>query len=184
MKLTEEKIKAWKEAHGEIQLIETDDGKQAVIWTPTQSLNVMKQVITALQQSEYDAVEVVLNNCLIEGDDLTGDAHVMGISKQIISLTVLPTAEIIQGNGHEIIHVPQKNFKAKVRKVNRGDVEFSSEKNGKRVPFETNISILKRIWKDTEKKYTEVLNDDRLHMAMLSVVDELKEENEAKIKKL
>ncbi|ANQ49615.1 hypothetical protein MY04_4798 [Flammeovirga sp. MY04] len=184
MELTQDKIQAWKKEHGDINLIETEDGKQAVIWNPTQSLNVMKQVMTAFQNSEFDAVEVVINNCFIEGDDLTGDADIMGIAKKIKHLLDLPDAFIKDEKEETFICVPEFDYKVKVRHVTRGDITFANEKNQKNIPFDTNIEILKRVWKGTEKEYQNLLLSDRLHLALLTVVNDLKKENEASLKKL
>ena len=84
MENTEEKfIEELKAKHGQIYLIEFEDGKKAYLKKP--SRNVLSMAMTKMQSNPLGFAETILNQCFVAGDEevKTSDEYFLGAAGQL-----------------------------------------------------------------------------------------------------
>jgi hypothetical protein len=91
-KVTEEQIASWKKQHGEVFQLTGPDGRQAYISKATRKVISLAQF--KMQESPISAVEVILENCWLAGDEelKEDDGFVLGVQQHIN--TIIETKEV------------------------------------------------------------------------------------------
>lgn len=95
MENTEEKfIEELKAKHGQIYLIEFEDGKKAYLKKP--SRNILSMAMTKMQSNPLGFAETILNQCFIAGDEevKTSDEYFLGAAGQLEHLMEVKNAEL------------------------------------------------------------------------------------------
>lgn len=182
MKATEEQIRAWKEQYGAIYQLESE-GKTAYVYDPVNSLPKMKILLQAMLKGGFEYVDAFLAQCWIDGDPevKTDDSIKTGLIDQVMELVDIPASTIDFVGGFADIQIEDRSFR--VRMATRLDLKYAEDRNRSNKPLDTQIYLLDRIAVDAEalKEWRE---DNRLYMALLLAVNQVKDRKYVSIKKL
>ena len=180
---TKAQIEAWKKEHNckVVYKITSEDGKVAYIKDPVSDLKIMKMATTALQKSDSLYVQVVLNQCWLDGDDeiKEQEEYGAGLVNQLNNITEIPNAIITREGSKYIMEV--EGVKIEVRAAKRADVLLAEQKNRANEPFETNIHLLDII-KITDIK--DIKKDSRVYIGFLAALDDVKNKVAVAVEKL
>jgi hypothetical protein len=178
-KVTKAQIEEWKKKHGTIFEIESD-GKFGYIFDPVSDLRIMKSFISAQSEESMKAIDVILNNCWLGGDeDLKKDDCKMSLLEQVNEIIEIPEFEIINHKDHYLVKVD--DLECKLKPAQRGDLKYAEDRNKMGKPFDTNIHLLERL---TMTDLGPFKKDNRKYLALLLAVKDAKQKKDAFIKKL
>lgn len=182
-KITEEQIAEWKDAHKELIVLETEDGKKAILRDPIYDLNVMKAAITALRKNDYDFVDCILTNCWLGGDEeiRKDEAYQIFLVDNLKELVELPDFTVTKDDIGYLI--TSEGVSIGCRAATRADITKAEKRNHNNQPFATAEFILNEI---ADKNYVQDIK--KLHpkafLGILRGVEEVKDKKILFIKKL
>lgn len=184
MTVTEDQIKEWKEKHGTVYMLETDDGKVGYISDPLNNLKTVKQAYAALVEVGKIGMAVsYLNNCWLGGDEelRKNEAYGNDLADKVDDIADLPDFTVTREKACYLIE--SEGDSIKVRAAKRADIIAAENRNAKREPFMTAFYILKAIAinKDDLKKLEE---NNRSLLGILRGVSEVKDKAYVAVKKL
>jgi len=182
MKATEEQIQQWKDKHGSIYELEYD-GRIAYVFDPINKLVIMKALMQAMIKGSFEFVDAFIANCFLGGDEtIKQDNRVKaGLIEKVQDLVDIPEHTITIEDDHVMIVVEDRQFK--VRRATRLDIKYAEDKNKANKALDTQIHLLERIAVDPDQ-LNEWRQNNRLYMALLLAVNEVKDKSYVSIKKL
>ena len=159
------------------------DNRTAYVFDPINKLVIMKALMQAMIKGSFEFVDVFLANCWIDGDDSIkkDDSVKSGLIDQVQSLVEIPEHTVRFEKDKAIITVEDKSFE--VRLASRLDIKYAEDKNKANKALDTQIYLLERIALDAEA-LANWRNDNRIYMALLLAVNEVKDKKYVAIKKL
>lgn len=92
--ITQEQIEDLKAKHGEIFMLEFEDGKKAYLKKPDRK--VLSFAMTKMQTNPLGFAETILNQCFVAGDEevKTQDTYFFGAAAQLEGLMEVKNAEL------------------------------------------------------------------------------------------
>lgn len=182
MKATDKQIKEWKEKHGTIYQLESEDGKVCYIFDPMSKLVIVKALMAALMKGSFEFVDSLLNNCFIGGDEgiKSDDKSKAGLWDQVKDIIDIPEHQVDFGDGVATITIEGKSIN--VRLATRQEIKYAEDRNKGNRPLDTQIYLLEKI--ADPKELDEWRKNNRLYVGLLTAVDEVKLRKHVSIKKL
>jgi hypothetical protein len=182
MEITQEQIAQWKEKHGVIYQLHSEDGKTAIIFDPMSKLIIVKALLTALLKGSYEFVDALINNCWIDGDAeiKSNDKIKAGLFDQVKDIIDIPDPNIEFIDGKATITIEGKVIT--VRLATRQEVKFAEDRNKAGKPLDTAIYLLEKIGDPDELDNWR--KDTRLYVGLLTAMDQVKEKTHVSVKKL
>lgn len=94
VEVSQAQINQWKEQHGDVWLIETEDGKKCYLKKPDRA--TLGAASKTAKDDPMKFNEVILQNCWLDGDKeiLTNDDDFMAVSTQLDELVTFKKAEV------------------------------------------------------------------------------------------
>jgi hypothetical protein len=184
MEVTEKQIKEWKQKHGDIYVLEAEDGKVGYISDPLAKLNVVKQAFAALEKEGMIGMATVyLNNCWLGGDTEIRERESYGndLADKIDEIAKLPDFTIERLEACYLIK--SEGMELKVRTAKRADIIAAEQRNTTQEPFATAEYLLQAIALEKESLET-VKITTRAYIGMLRATNKVKDKTYTTVKKL
>lgn len=180
MKVTQKQIDEWKKQYSSVYELEAD-GLTCYVFSPLEKLAAIKQFMTALTKGSFQCVDALFNNCWLAGDEAmrTDNKIKMGLVDKVVDFVEYPDPIIEFSEDGAVITIEGKQ--CKVRLATRMDVTFAEERNKAGKALDTQIYLLERIAKDDLAPWKA---DNRLYVALLTAMDQVKERTAVSLKKL
>jgi hypothetical protein len=181
MTITPDQLVEWKAKYGDVLAIEIEG--LIAYFRPLYDLRILKPAFAASLVSSVAFDESLVNNAWLGGDERlrTDDDLFADLAEKLGDQLDIPEFEVKRTEGDVAYTVTVEGRTCRLRRPTREEIRSAQERNTRKQPFETNLTLLAKIWIDGDMV---LRTDTRLLVGLLPAVGELRERRIATLKKL